>query len=399
MTELETVDVVVIGGGPSGATAAADLARAGHSVVLLDRDGRIKPCGGAIPPRLMKDFAVPDSVLVGHATAARMIAPSDRAVDMPIEGGFVGMVDRGSFDEWLRDRAATAGARRETGTYEAIERDPDGTAVVVYRPKGALRHDALQRLRARAVIGADGARSGVARAVLKGAERIPCVFAYHETIATPADAAFDRGRCDIYYQAKLSPDFYAWIFPHGDTTSVGVGSANKGFSLKDAVTRLRADTGLTDCATIRREGAPIPLKPLKKWDNGRDIVVAGDAAGVVAPASGEGIYYAMTAGREAATAVSEFLATGNPKALAGARRRFMKAHGRVFWILGMMQHFWYSSDKRRERFVKICDDADVQRLTWQAYMNKELVRADPIAHLRIFLKDLGHLFGIGSTAA
>ena len=89
----------------------------------------------------------------------------------------------------------------------------------------------------------------------------------------------------------------------------------------------------------------------------------------------------MTAGREAATAVDEFLATGNPKALAGARKRFMKAHGRVFWILGMMQYFWYSSDKRRERFVKICDDPDVQRLTWQAYMNKELVRADPMAHL------------------
>ncbi|MBV8971890.1 MAG: geranylgeranyl diphosphate reductase, partial [Sphingomonadaceae bacterium] len=64
-----------------------------------------------------------------------------------------------------------------------------------------------------------------------------------------------------------------------------------------------------------------------------------------------------------------------------------------------MQYFWYSSDKRRERFVTICDDADVQRLTWQAYMNKELVRADPMAHVRIFLKDLGHLFGIGSTAA
>ncbi len=397
MAAHDIVDVVIVGGGPSGATAATDLARAGRSVVLLDRAGRIKPCGGAIPPRLMQDFAVPESVLVGHATAARMIAPSDRAVDMPIEGGFVGMVDRGSFDEWLRERAAAAGARRETGTYEAIERDPDGTAVVVYRPKGAAKHDALLRLRTRAVIGADGARSGVARAALKNAERTPCVFAYHETIATPPGAEFDRERCDIYYQAKLSPDFYAWIFPHGDTTSVGVGSANKGFSLKDAVAALRAETGLDTCATIRREGAPIPLKLLKKWDNDRDVIVVGDAAGVVAPASGEGIYYAMTAGRMAADAVGRFLDTGDPKALAGARKAFMKAHGRVFWILGIMQYFWYSSDKRRERFVKICDDPDVQRLTWKAYMNKELVRADPMAHLRIFLKDLGHLFGIGAT--
>jgi len=71
----------------------------------------------------------------------------------------------------------------------------------------------------------------------------------------------------------------------------------------------------------------------------------------------------------------------------------MKAHGRVFWILGIMQSFWYSSDKRRESFVKICRDPDVQRLTWEAYMNKELVRSQPMAHVRIFLKDLAHLFG------
>ena len=116
------------------------------------------------------------------------------------------------------------------------------------------------------------------------------------------------------------------------------------------------------------------------------------SAGVVAPASGEGIYYAMAGGRLAAESVEALLLTGNVKSLALARKRFMKLHGRVFWILGMMQYFWYSSDKRRERFVSICRDPDVQRLTWEAYMNKELVRADPMAHVRIFFKDLAHLF-------
>jgi geranylgeranyl diphosphate/geranylgeranyl-bacteriochlorophyllide a reductase len=63
-----------------------------------------------------------------------------------------------------------------------------------------------------------------------------------------------------------------------------------------------------------------------------------------------------------------------------------------------MQYFWYSSDKRRERFVKICADPDVQQLTWQAYMHKRLVRARPAAHLRIFFKDLGHLLGLAPVA-
>ena len=102
----------------------------------------------------------------------------------------------------------------------------------------------------------------------------------------------------------------------------------------------------------------------------------------------------MYGGRLAADAVEELLKTGNPRSLAMVRKRFMKVHGKVFLVLGLMQRFWYSSEKRRERFVKICEDRDVQTLTFDAYMNKELVRKRPLAHVRIFLKDIAHLLGL-----
>ncbi|HET7797284.1 MAG TPA: hypothetical protein VFK72_05345, partial [Nevskia sp.] len=246
------------------------------------------------------------------------------------------------------------------------------------------------------VIGADGAKSLVARQTVRGADRMKFVFAYHEIVRAPkAQPAldYDARRCDVIYRGALSPDFYSWIFPHGDTVSIGTGSAHKGFSMRTSIGELRAKTGLDGCETLRREGAPIPMKPLKRWDNGRDVVLAGDAAGVVAPASGEGIYYAMLGGELAAQAVHQLLITGDVRSLKLARKRFMRDHGFVFFILGIMQRFWYSTEKRRESFVKICLDKDVQKLTFESYMNKKLARKKPMAHVRIFFKDLAHLVG------
>jgi geranylgeranyl reductase len=389
-------DVAVIGGGPAGATAANDLARAGLSVLLLDKAGRIKPCGGAIPPKLIDDFGIPGDLLCARISGARIVSPKNRSVDMPIEGGYVGMVDRDVFDEWLRRRAAANGAERVAGTFERIARHEDGSSTLAFRRKGSDPDAPPETVRARAVIGADGANSAVARQTMPKSERVPFVFAYHEIIRTPAagTAAYDPSRCDVYYNGRMSPDFYSWIFPHGSTMSIGTGSAHKGFSLKGAVGELRALTGLDGAETLRREGAPIPLKPLRRWDDGRGVLLAGDAAGVVAPASGEGIYYAMLGGRLAAEAAAEFCRSGDARALAAARRRFMRVHGPVFWILGIMQKYWYGNDDRRERFVRICNDRDVQALTWDAYMNKELVKARPLAHVRIFFKNIAHLTGI-----
>ena len=388
---MEKFDVFVVGGGPSGATAADDLARAGHRVALLDRAGRIKPCGGAIPPRLISDFNIPDAQIVARIQTARMVSPTGRAVDIPIENGFVGMVDREHFDEFLRNRAAQSGAVRLTGTFLRVERDRDGTHVIWRDKDSGEEH----RTHTTLIIGADGARSAVARAQVPGGKEIPYVIAYHEIIEAPAaNDSYDPHRCDVIYDGRISPDFYGWVFPHGGQASIGMGTGIDGVDLKKATAALRTASGLSECRTIRREGAPIPLEPLAIWDNCHDLVLAGDAAGVVAPSSGEGIYYAMVGGRVAATAAQKTLATGEGRHLALARKLFMKDHKTVFKVLRSMQDAYYRSDDRRERFVSLCHDIDVQRLTFEAYMNKKLVAARPLAHLRIGVKNAAHLLGI-----
>lgn len=395
MTDLtaESFDVVVIGGGPAGATAATDLALQGRRVLLIDRGDRIKPCGGAIPPRLIRDFGIPDEVLCTRIGAARAVAPSGRSVVMAVQdsapGAYVGMVDRAFFDPWLRGRAQQAGALVRTGRFTGFERLANSRLRVAYR---SGRSGPDQQVDTALLIGADGARSEVARQALPR-EKSRYVFAYHEIVRSPEKGLgnFAADCCDVVYRGDVSPDFYGWVFPHGETTSIGAGSAHKGFGLRSSVARLRAESGLDRCETVRREGAPIPLRPLRRWDDGRGVLLVGDAAGVVAPASGEGIYYAMLCGRMGAHAAAAALTTGDMRELASARRAFMAEHGKVFRILGAMQAVWYRNDWLRERFVSLCRDRDVQRLTWIAYCEKQLVRAQHTAHARLLVKNAANV--------
>jgi geranylgeranyl reductase len=99
----------------------------------------------------------------------------------------------------------------------------------------------------------------------------------------------------------------------------------------------------------------------------------------------------MCCGRYAAEALHLALAKNNPAKLKTARRKFLWDHGMVFRVLGQMQDTWYISDDRRERFVSMCRDVDIQRLTFEGYMHKRLVMAKPLAHARIFLKNCAHL--------
>jgi geranylgeranyl reductase len=160
-------DVVVVGGGPAGATAAHELALKGRRVLLLDRAGRTKPAVARFL-RNCCDFHVPSRCWSAHIDTARIISPKSRTVDIPVGDGFVGMVDRDVFDEWLRTRAANAGAERRTGTFTQFTRGEDGVAVISYTD-GKSRSGEVRQVRARMVVGADGALSPVARQCVPGA--------------------------------------------------------------------------------------------------------------------------------------------------------------------------------------------------------------------------------------
>jgi geranylgeranyl reductase len=99
----------------------------------------------------------------------------------------------------------------------------------------------------------------------------------------------------------------------------------------------------------------------------------------------------------AAKAIKKCVTEKTAQYLSDPRKDFLKKHGKVFFVLGLLQNFWYRTDHLRERFVKICEDKDVQYLTFESYMRKEIVKRKKREKLKILAKDLAHLLGLAKV--
>ncbi len=298
MTQPATIDVLVIGLGPAGARAAAKAAEAGRTVVALDRRGRAGfpvQCAEFVPALLDQELADLNTV-----TLQRI----DEMITYVEDGGpdlkprFPGrMISRQAFDEALVARAVDAGAECRFGQMvEGISED--GTVILSNGDK----------LRARVLIGADGPRSRVGRAV--GRENQDVVETRQITVALNTA----HKATDIFLSADI-PGGYGWLFPKGDLANLGVGVAPEFKDrLKPLVARLHRvlkREGRVGGDVLGHTGGPIPvggmLDPVG-WLGGTVVLLAGDAAGLANPVTGAGISSAAISGGLAGEAAARYLA-------------------------------------------------------------------------------------------
>ena len=373
-------DVAVIGGGPSGAVAATELAAAGVSTILFERNlDNVKPCGGAIPLGLIEEFSIPSELVEKKLSHMRARSPKGRIIEMHMPNGYVGMVRREKFDQYLRAEAERAGAEVVEGLVSTIK--PSGSGFVINTLNN--RVPPVEVLR---IIGADGANSKTADQLNFPPNELKVIAMQQRFKYTPAIEEFSD-IVEIWFDGEVSPDFYGWIFPKADHLAIGTGTEDNRHNIKTLQKRFIEKIGITDKPYLD-EAAKIPMKPRKSFTAEKAILI-GDAAGLVTPANGEGIFFAMRSGKLGARAMIEHLKTNAP--LKNYEREFRKLYAPIFFGLEVLQAAYYRNDRLRESFVAICADDDVQQITFDSYLYKKMVPAPWSTQMKIFSKNIYHL--------
>jgi len=397
-----TLRVAVVGSGPAGSSAAETLAKAGIETYLLERKlDNAKPCGGAIPLCMVSEFELPPEIIDRRVRKMKMISPSNREVDINLikEEEYIGMCRREVLDGFMRQRAAKLGAQLINATVQKLDipthnTEPYTIHYVDHTEGGA--QGITKTLKVDLVIGADGANSRIAKEMDAGDYNY--AIAFQERIRLPQDKMdYYNDLAEMYVGDDVSTDFYAWVFPKYDHVAVGTGTmqVNKA-SIKQlqAGIRARAAQKLAGGKIIKVEAHPIPEHPRPRRVVGR-IALVGDAAGYVTKSSGEGIYFAAKSGRMCAETIVEMSNSGakipTEKDLKVYLKRWDKKYGLTYKVLDILQTVFYRSDATREAFVEMCDDLDVQKLTFDSYLYKTVVPANPITQLKITAKTIGSL--------
>lgn len=316
-------DVIVVGAGPAGSTAAASLARHGHDVLLVDRAEfpRDKPCGDGIPPGtvgVLHDLGLRDGLDGAGFTrvrAVRLVSAKGRDFTVPFdpkrEDAQFLIAPRIQFDELIRRHAVACGARFERAHVRAAVTENGVVRGVEVESNGSGRE-----IRARHVIAADGATSVLSRTLAPAraaeADRGVAIRAYIEGIDTRSFAA------EFHFQAALAPG-YAWVFPLGpDRANVGVIMRTDCFKRCAATLQELLQRFLDSADVKHRLSADARLHDIATWQlpyatpsSGRravnGVLFVGDAGRFIDAMTGEGIHHAVATAAIAAELVHEAL--------------------------------------------------------------------------------------------
>jgi geranylgeranyl reductase family protein len=294
-------DVIVIGAGPAGSMTAGRLADCGHDVLLLeehDAIGRPVHCTGLVGSEAFDEFGLPPDVILGRAASARFWGAAGESVPVGADRVRAAIIDRGLLDEHLAARAAAAGATIRTGA--RVDELVMGATGVHVR----IRGEDAPRL-ARVVVLACGANYRFHRQLGLG---LPHMFLQSAQLELPFPY---MPEVEVRFGREVAPSGFAWLVP---VTRAGVPHARIGLMgetrslerFRSFVSLLSSRAGVPPPASLRPRLKMLPLGPVART-YGERVLAVGDAAGLVKPTTGGGIYYGLLSGAIAAGVIDEGL--------------------------------------------------------------------------------------------
>jgi len=296
-------DVVVIGAGPAGLLAAHTLATRGHDVLVVEEHqavGYPVHCTGVIGLEAFDEFDLPRDSLLAVLKSARFSAGSTgRSVTIDSDDLNGAIVDRAAFDQRLAARA------RESGV--AIRMGVRAEQLAVLSDSVRVTLAGGQNLKARACVLACGANYRFQRQMGLGSPRLYLRSAQAE-IPFPS-----RAHVEICFGRGVAPGGFAWVVPfsRGSVPHVRIGlmcEADARVHFREFCRQLARESGIDGAALESPRVKIIPLSPVKKTYGDR-VLAVGDAAGLVKPTTGGGVYYGLLTGRLAGEVLAERLST------------------------------------------------------------------------------------------
>lgn len=294
-----TYDVIVVGSGPAGSTAAWQLAKAGMTVAVLEKASlpRYKTCGGGVIGRAMQVVPIDVRHVVEQDchTAQLHVFPKSLFFSTHRSSPIVSMTMRDQFDYALLSAAQTAGAVvHQRCVVEEVS--PHRDSVTVMSRRGAMT--------AKFIIAADGALSTVARNVGMRDGRV-LIPALEYEVMVPQNR-LDRFDGVARFDFGILPHGYAWAFPKRRHLSIGVLSmVQREGALKRVIMQYLDRLGCTDVTQMEQHGFVIPIRPRTGPFIEKRVLLVGDAAGFADPVTGEGISFALRSGQLAAQSLIE----------------------------------------------------------------------------------------------
>jgi geranylgeranyl reductase family protein len=305
---VERFDAIVVGAGPAGSTTAYRLAQAGRRVLLVDkaRFPRDKPCGGGLTIRAVRQLPVSPDPVVEHVVdrmgfRLRYGTRFERRGREPL----VLMTQRRRLDHYLVEQAVAAGAEfRDGAKVTDVRADERGAGATI---------DGLP-VEAAALVGADGANGTTRKTLGLGGDYVLGV-AFEGNVAK--DLVGDRFDGIAEVELGTIPGGYGWVFPKGDHVNVGVGGwESEGPTLREHLRILCKSYGIAEEHVESLRGHRLPLRRAGSVAARGRALLVGDAAGLVDPLSGDGMYEAFASSRLAADTIGD-LFDGRVESLDG----------------------------------------------------------------------------------